>query len=335
VTALTTPARWVDGTWQSDVTRWAREALDGTGRTLGQWTQPHIRPWSTVLRLNTERDPFWLKANGDGTRHEPKVLALLAGFNVPFTPRPVAIDADRGWSLLPDGGPTAREAHGGLLPLDATLSLLSSYAALQRATEAHVDAFVSAGVDDVRPHRMASLFEDLVDRLAAVAPPRGVAADVAVRLRALMPAYADACAELAASPVRAALQHDDLHSDNVFEHGTVVFDWGDCVVGHPFGTLLVSLNSVAHHHGLERDAPELTRLADAYTESWTDVCDRDDLRRQVLLAIRVGPITRVLAWLRALDGVDDASRAEWDENPAGWLGEIAADDLPLHPPALR
>jgi len=245
VTTLTTPARWLDAAWQDAVLGWGRAASLDVGATVTDWTQPHVRPWSTVLRLETARDPLWLKANGDGTRHEARVLALLADLDLPHTPRPLAVDVERGWTLLPDGGPTAREAHGGLLPLDDTVDLLTTYAELQRATEPHVDAFLAAGVDDLRPHRMPGVLTSLLDELARTPPPRGVDVASVARLRSLLPGYVDACAELEAGPVRPALQHDDLHSNNVFQREYVVFDWGDAVVGQPFGTLLASLNSVA------------------------------------------------------------------------------------------
>ncbi len=334
MTPLTTPARWVDAAWQGAALGWARAASQGVGATVTGWTQPHVRPWSTVLRLENARDPLWLKANGDGTRHEARVLALFAELELPHTQRPLAVDVERGWTLLPDGGPTAREAHGGLLPLDDTVGLLTNYAELQRATEPHVDAFLAAGVDDLRPRRMPVVLTSVLDELAQAPPPRGLDGASVARLRSLMPAYVDACAELDAGPVQPALQHDDLHSNNVFQRECVVFDWGDCVVGHPFGTLLSSLNSVAHHHRLDRDDPALRRLADAYTEAWSDVADRATLRRQVELAVRVGPLTRVLAWRRALEGVDEDALDEWGDNVGGWLTEIESDDLPLHPAAL-
>ena len=120
----------------------------------------------------------------------------------------------------------------------------------------------------------------------------------------------------------------------MFVDGTVVFDWGDAVVGHPFGTLLTALRSIAHHHELSPDDPALVRVADAYLETWSDLADVVDLRAQARLAIRVGPITRTLAWRRALVGCDEASLAEWGDNPGGWLEEIEADDLPLTPARL-
>lgn len=64
-------------------------------------------------------------------------------------------------------------------------------------------------------------------------------------------------------------------------------DWGDACVGHPFSTLLVTLRSMASHHGVAADDPILARVADACTEQGTDMANRATLRRQADLAVRV------------------------------------------------
>jgi hypothetical protein len=235
---------------------------------------------------------------------------------------------------MPDGGPTVREAHGGSTPLPVLEDLLVRYAALQRATTTHPDALRALGLDDVGPSRMPGLFAELIEECSLAEGEHILTAKGAARLRAVLPAYAEACAELAASGIVPTLQHDDLHDDNVLARGPVFIDWGDAVVGHPFGTLLATLNSVAHHHGLEPSDPALHRLADAYTEAWTDLADRATLRRLVRLAIRVGPLTRAMGWRRALLGCDEVSWSEWGGGVHGWLLEVLSPDLPLRPPLL-
>jgi hypothetical protein len=331
----TTPQRWTDPAWRDDVLEWGMRSLDRHGLALRAWTQPHVRPWSTVLRLETDEGPFWLKANGDGTRHEAGLLALLAELDLPATPRPLAVEPERGYALLPDGGPTLREASGARATPEQMLPALLEHALLQRAAEQHVDALLRVGIDDLRPERMPAAFAALVEHSEneGIGEHR-LSPDDAGRLRAVLPAYADACTELAGSGIAATLQHDDLHDANVFARGPVVFDWGDAIVGHPFGTLLATLNSLAYHHKLANDDPALQRLADAVTEPWGDVATTEERRRILRLAVRTGPLTRAAAWHRALQGCDDASFSEWGDGEDGWLLAVLDEDLPLRPPLL-
>jgi hypothetical protein len=334
VAVTTTPGRWSDPAWLEPALSWADAALDGAGLRRTAWTAPHTRAWSAVLRLETGADVFWLKANADGTRHEAALLALLADLDVALTPRPLAADAVLGLTLMPDGGPTLREASGGSTPLRRLEELLVSYAALQRSTSPHVDTLLAVGLDDVRPARMPELFSALVAECGRAEGEHRLAADEVARLRSVLPAYADACAELAASGIAATLQHDDLHDANVLARGPVFIDWGDAVVGHPFGTMLATLNSAGYQHSLGPDDPALHRLADAYTEAWTDVADRRTLRRLIELAVRVGPLTRAMGWRRALLGCDEASWTEWGDGVHGWLLEVLSPDLSLRPALL-
>ena len=333
-TGRTTPGRWSDPEWLDAALAWTDTALDMVGVRRTAWTAPHSRAWSAVLRIETSGDPLWLKANADGTRHEAALLATLADLDVDATPRPVAADAALGLTLMPDGGPTVREAHGGSTPHAVLEDLVVRYAALQRSTAPHVGTFLGLGLDDARPTRMPALLAALVEECARAEGEHVLTAEDAARLRAVLPAYAEACAELDASGFPSTLQHDDLHDNNVLARGPVFIDWGDAVVGHPFGTMLVTLNTTAYHHGLGPDDPVLHRLADAYTEAWTDLADRTTLRRLVGLAIRVGPLTRAMGWRRALLGCDEPSWTEWGDGVHGWLLEALSPDLPLLPPLL-
>lgn len=329
-----TPGRWTSPEWRDSMLEWAMRALSPHGLALRAWTQPHVRPWSTMVRLETDAGVVWLKAPGDGSRYEVPLLVLLADVDAPSTPRPMAHDAGLGFVLLPDGGPTARAAHDGKAPPDAVAEYLVAYAALQRSLEPYVASMLDAGVPDLRPASMPTTYLATIDRLEAEREPGALSPDDAARLRAVAPAYADACAELAGSGIAPTLNHDDLHDNNVLADGPVFIDWGDSCVGHPFGTMLATLNSVMAHHGLLPDDAAFLRLVDAYTEAWTDVADRATLRRQVQLCQRVGPLTRSLSYRQAVTNVDDDA---WQEDAAAmpeWLLEVFEPGLPTRPPLL-
>jgi hypothetical protein len=99
--------------------------------------------------------------------------------------------------------------------------------------------------------------------------------------------------ELAASPVPASLDHNDLHQQNVLGAGPYRFyDWGDSVVAHAFAAMLVPSQVLA--------GPQLERARDAYLAAFADLAPPAQLVAELELACRVARIARTPTWERAL-----------------------------------
>jgi hypothetical protein len=233
---------------------------------------------------------------------------------------PLAIDADEGWSLLPDGGTVLREVPGAPADLGVWEELLRQYAMLQRAVAPHVAEMLRVGVPDLRASELPARF----DQLATAAPVRGqvgatggITAEQYALLSSARPRLIDWCAQLAASPVPATLDHSDLHEGQVFaaDNGRFVFfDWGDAAIGHPFTSLLVVFRIVADRFG-----PDLDRLRDAYLEPWTAEYPVTELRAAVDAAVRLGGIARALSWGRIFPQATHVLDADHGQSMAQWL----------------
>jgi hypothetical protein len=131
-------------------------------------------------------------------------------------------------------------------------------------------------------------------------------------------------ARLASTGIAATIQHDDLHGGNIMAaDGDRFFDWGDAVVAHPFATLTVTFNSIAHNTGRGLDDRAFTRLRDAYLEAWTDIAPRDLLAEAAAVARDLGCIGRSLAWERTLGDLDVDEMDGRGDAIAGWLMEFA------------
>jgi hypothetical protein len=110
----TARARWRDPAWRSAALGWVEEQLARLGlAVIGAIEQPHLRPWSTALSVPTTAGRLWFKAGGPGNRYEAALLDALARWGVRGALAPLAVDVDRGWILLPDGGTRLREAIDG------------------------------------------------------------------------------------------------------------------------------------------------------------------------------------------------------------------------------
>jgi hypothetical protein len=307
-------ALWMSGVFVEEARAWVAAQLAPRGsRLTGEWEQPHARVWSSTIRFETTKGRVWFKVNGSGTAYETALIALLGELRPGLAPDVIAHDDNRGWSLTRDGGPILRSIVGPDALWPYWERLLPRYAEAQLALAEHRLRLLSTGTPDFGPAQLPVEYRRLLAELTARSTADGgLSQEHAAVLERLLPAYDSWCAELAASPVPDSLQHDDLHSSNVCWPGNVddlasvrIIDWGDASVGHPFGTMLATLNSIAFHAGVRRadrrmDDPRVLRIRDAYLEPFTSLGSRKELLRWVMLARSTGCVTRAISWEGAL-----------------------------------
>ncbi|MFD8808569.1 phosphotransferase [Streptomyces sp. NPDC059597] len=283
---------WDQEDWRREALDWVGERLTGHGLRASGTPSARVRPWSLLMRVPVDGDgTVWFKANPPASRFEAPLTAALADWVPGRVLRPLAVEAGRGWSLLPHGGPLLRTVLE-TEPVEprAWEDLLQQYATTQRALVPHTDAIERLGVQRIRTTELPTLFDALLAASGSLEP-----ADRA-RLTALRPRLVDWCAELAALGIPDSLDHADLHEGQVFrpEPGRYTFfDWGDAVVSHPFNSLRVPGRQVEQRYGAE----VLPRLRDAYLEPWTgDGHTAAELRRAARIAWRLGVLGRVRSW---------------------------------------
>lgn len=92
-----------------------------------------------------------------------------------------------------------------------------------------------------------------------------------------------------------AIDHNDLHLGNAFP-GPVISDWGDAVIGHPFGTVRHLLVTARNLHGPAGAAT----VRDAYLAEWGDPAELDETLE---IAVQLQVPNRLNCWWR-LDSPD-------------------------------
>lgn len=326
---------WHTQEWRDQAVTWATTRLVDLGlRVTGPPEQPHVRPWSTLLRIPTSDGPVWLKANGPGTAYEARILEASQHWAIPQLPIPLAVDAERAWSLLPDAGTSLRSELVTSQNVTQWLAVLPEYAELQMTLTPRAGEMLALGVPDLRPGTVPTHYARLLSdqvwlRLGA---SDGLSRDDLHQLERLLPEMTRWAEQLDALGIRPTLQHDDFHDGNVFvRHSSrgvayIFLDWGDASIAHPFGTLLANLRNVATRMETPLDRKLLATLRDAYLEPWTRRHDRSDLLDAVRWATRLAKVGRALAWRRALAGANGIERATYAEFVAGWLRDLLAND---------
>ncbi|GAA1903669.1 phosphotransferase [Lapillicoccus jejuensis] len=311
---------WATPAWRERATAWADDELAAQGvRRTGAVEQPHLRPWSTVLRLPTSAGSVWLKAPGPGLASEVGLYPVLARWAPEHVLVPYAVDAERRWLLLPDGG----EVLGRRLTPEAADRwhlALAGYARLQQRVSRAADLLVAAGAPDHRPQRLTALLEEVADDAAAVTVT-DEEREVVARARRERGRVEELAGVLADDGTPPTVQHDDLHRDNVFAHGPRVFDWGDAVVAHPYASLLVALRDTAAPYGVGLEDPRVLAARDAYLAPYGGPTAAT--LRVVEAARTVGILSRTASWLRALAPLPPHEAADVREAPYRWLAMLA------------
>jgi hypothetical protein len=293
---------WTDAAWLRDAQAWIGEHVAARGWALaGPIEQPHVRWWSTVLRVPTSGGLLWMKAVQPMYAFEVPLTAWLANRWPSLTQEVVAADADRRWMLSRDAGTRLREA-AERPAADYWAELLPRYAELQMAAAAERPALDAIDVPDRTLRTLARDLRATVDEphTLLLGDPRGLTREERDALRTRLDVFDADCAQLAAVGIAETLQHDDLHDGNAFirDDGYVVFDWGDCCISHPFHTLAVTLRALAHAHRLEPGGAQIRRLLDAYLEPWQAVATMAELREAADIARRTGTVGRAMAYRR-------------------------------------
>ncbi|MCI0398116.1 MAG: aminoglycoside phosphotransferase family protein [Chloroflexi bacterium] len=320
---------WTQPGWLEEASAWILTELEGQGiRVSGPIEQPHVRPWSTVLRAPTRVGDVYFKAAAPALVHEPALIEALAHWRPDCMPQLLAVDVARGWMLMADGGTRLREVIRADRDIGHWEKLLPFYAGLQIELAGRLPELAALGVPDRRLAVLPALYEQLLADAEMVRPPiaEAVTAEEYQRLRDLSPQVVAWSQELAGYQVPESLNHGDFHDGNIFvrDGRYTFFDWGDSSLAHPFFTLRTTFVSIENSLGLLEGSPETERLLDAYLEPWTRYEPRRKLQAASQLARRLAPILSALGWHRALSSVEKSLRQPYLAAVPGLMQEFLA-----------
>jgi hypothetical protein len=305
--------RWLEQKWRDEAETWIRERA----RVTGQIEQPHVYPWSTVLRVPTADGDLWFKATTPEVHgFEPALTALLSEAFPDRTTELRAIDSERGWMLMRDAGTRLRELMTSAGDLHHWEAILPRYAEIQIALAPRIDELLALGVPDERLGGLADKVEALLENKSALLldEPDGLTSEGREQLRSRLPELRALVGELETFGIPETIQHDDFHDGQVFvrDGRYLLLDWGDSCVSHPFHTLTVTLRAIGWRHALEPGSETLLRLRDAYLEPYGAPSTAADL------AYRTGTLGRALAWHRYVQArPEDATRDDAESVPYG------------------
>lgn len=267
---------------------------------------------SIILRAPSSLGPLFLKASAPVFGHEAAVTALLASVTPDLVTQVAAIEPDEDWLLMRD--------HGGRTLGDGTPETwargLDVLAEIQHAWVGREQELVDAGV----PVRSVAALAEALPSFADLEPlATELTGDDRTAWNESIGAFVDACHRLDAIGPASTLVHGDLHPWNVADtpEGPRIFDWTDAALSHPFLDLAVYAtrpDDLALRHALR----------DTYLAHWTAQLSTAELKEAGDLAIVVGALHQVDAYVRILSSLDPDDRGDLAGAAGSWARAAVA-----------
>ncbi len=280
----------------------------------GEIEQPHIRPWSTVMTVPTNKGMFFFKASASAFAHEAALTDYLARFRPGLFPELLAVDIQRHWMLMRDAGTPLRQFIRAEKSIARWREVLPLYVDLQKDMMERTAHLLALGTLDRRLTKLPEMFEGLIADEAAMMldQEESLTSEEYARLKNFGPEFARMCETLAAYGIPETIHHDDFHDGNIFiREGRILFtDWGESAVTHPFFTLIVMMRGVDNSMGVDFSI-EAEQVRDLYLQHWTSYASMDELKSVVRLAQRIGYVNRALTWKISIEGMPVERRAEY------------------------
>lgn len=331
----TEDVQWQRAEWLADAKTWIEESLEKNGlRANADLDQFHIRAWSTVICVPSNQGDIYFKAGGPNQTFEPALLNVLHQ-QFPENTLPVlAINGERGWVLLQDGGSTMRQGNEGLVSEKDWSRLLERYAEMQIELASKMDLLLEIGVPDRRISTLPSFFDLLLSEpeLMLLGEEDGLSQEELQQLRLKKPKLIQLCEDLVVFNLPGSLDHGDLHDANVFLRGDeiIFFDWGDASVTHPFISLMIPLRVLADRLGFpDSDDKRLDWARQAYLEPWSAFAPMQELLAAWELAHHIGKFQRAISWHSVSSHYPREALGELKTSFPGWLQEFLYHGRPF------
>lgn len=309
---------WHDPEWQKQAYTWIRAQAEQNGIHLsGEIEQSHAYPWSTVMRVPSQAGTLFFKATASETVYESALTEALAGWFPELLPELIAVDTERGWMLMRDGGEPLRALIRPTQDIRPWEAAIRRYAELQIGLVAHTAEILSLGIPDRRLANIPGLFSQLLtdDAILMIDQEKGLTSQEWDQVRARTARVAQLCTELAAFGIPESLNHGDFHDGNVLvnDERLTFFDWGDASVTHPFVSLRTLFVSIEIALKLDDYAftPEMAVLLDHYLEPWERFASKEKVQAAYRLSKPLAAIVSALSWYKTISPLRDSLRAQY------------------------
>lgn len=298
-------APWERPGWLAQATDWIHGQLTQLNYSATSPIELVKMIWSSsaILRIPTHAGNLYFKAVYNKPPNEVAMIHALAERYPNNIPQVIASDVDRGWMLMTEfDGDSLKGKHQDQWP-DAA----RRFAEIQIGCTTDIIRWYNLHCPDRTNATMAELWSKiLADTNALTLSDNGLEQVEIDKLLAMTPHVQKMWAELDELGIPPTIHLEDFRAGNIFFSGDnyTYYDWGDCVIAHPFFSAQRMLDYIKLPEGVSRWDEKLSHpddafrrsIRDAYLEPWTRYGSLPQLRKTFALSRYLNPVYQSARW---------------------------------------
>jgi len=289
------------------------EALDWAMATLQQTTMNTEivvqTPWSTVVRINTVSDLFYLKITPKLISLEAEIIKLLQEKCHAPLPTVIAHNAELHCFLMKDAGVALRSILKKKFDTVLLCKAIDQFTSLQIQTVGHVDSFINIGVPDWRLNKLPILYCQAISQKDLLVA-EGLSALELTQLEKLTSTINDLCQTLSGYAIQETIVQPDFNDNNTLiadkSQAITIIDLGEISISHPFFSLLNCLYQVRKHYGLTESDRDYVKIKHACLKNYM----QQESEKNLLDALDIAHVLWLVYWLLAYNRLMQACGRE-------------------------
>ena len=308
---------------QLESIKWATDLLVSKGYALTNSPETFVEaPWSTVIRISTATEIFYLKLTPPLLFLEPQVMQLLKDQMQASVPDVVGSNNELCCFLMKDAGQTLRSYLKNTAQYELLSRAIAEFTTMQRSTENHLDSFFKIGVPDWRMNKLPGEYKQLISQTELL-KAEGMTDEEVQILQDLIPTFTRQCELVSRYPIPETLVQPDFNTNNIMFNlnfkKMAFIDLGEIVISHPFFSLINFNYQATLHHSVKEGDNE---LLESCCKNWLDIGSKKQLFETYSHVKKLWPIYGALGFYRLMVSVDAKALKVYCANKPQLVGHL-------------
>lgn len=309
----------------TDALKWSIALLKQTKQTEPTEINAEIvvqTPWSSVVKINTENELFYLKTTPALIALEASIIQLLHDKFRASVPKIVAHNSELHCFLMKDAGISLRSVLKKKFDVNLLCKSIDKFTSLQITVVNHIDDFIDIGVPDWCLNKMPDLYKKMISQKDLLIAD-GLSKLEVNELEKLNSKIIVLCKKLSDYAIKQTIVQPDFSDNNILIDNSLqnitIIDLGEISISHPFFSLVNCLYQLKKHYALTEHDNDYLKIKHAYLKNYMKFESTKNLADALKIAHILWFVYRALAYDRLMHACDSTQLSSFQ---CGKLSEM-------------